>query len=297
MVKYHKISGTLFLVTQHFCFHLCQFDQRDEYTADKKYFKVQQWLTSIPTDIPSDAREVWLTFNRITEIQANIFVHLTQCTKLGLSLNQISNVEPGAFNGLTSLRILRLEYNHLQHLHSDMFSHLSNVFFLVIHDNQIQDIEAGTFNGLGNIDHATLEGNLLVKVRADMFQGLEEVRILNIARNVIEFIADDTFSDLKKLTNLRLEGNKLTSLSANVLSQLQRPLGLGLFDPFFDPTHHMMNCDAHLCWLKEEEMQGSIRWLAFTSPVEVTFKPVCAGGLDWDTWTCDGNGMSDCIKN
>ena len=103
---------------------------------------------------------------------------------------------------------------------------------------------------------------------------------------------------LKKLTKLHLQGNNLSSLSADVLSHLQRPLELGLFDPFFDPTpHHMMNCDADLCWLKQEEMQGTITWITLTSPVEITFKPVCAGGLDWDTWTCDGNGMSYYIKN
>ena len=238
-----------------------------------------------------------MNINRITGVKANIFAHLTQCTKLELDSNQISDVEPGAFNGLTALKELRLEYNHLRHLHSNMFSYLSNLTVLIIHDNQIQDIEAGAFNGLGNIWHVFLGANRLAEVRADIFQGLEEVQELSIARNVIEFVADDSFSNLKKLTKLNLAGNNLSSLSADVLSHLQRPLELGLFDPFFDPTpHHMMNCDADLCWLKQEELQGTITWITHTTPAEISFKPLCAGGLDWDTWTCDGNGMSYRIK-
>ena len=74
--------------------------QRDEYTADRKYYKISLGLTVVPTDIPTDALWVRLQYNRIIRLEVNAFNQLSQCTELNLGYNQISEVEPGAFNGL-----------------------------------------------------------------------------------------------------------------------------------------------------------------------------------------------------
>ena len=68
-------------------------------------------VTEIPTDIPADALEVWLRDNRIAKIRRNAFIQLSQCTELQLTVNDISEVELGAFNGFNALMILDLSHN------------------------------------------------------------------------------------------------------------------------------------------------------------------------------------------
>ena len=64
-------SVALILLTQRKELTLCQ--TRDDYTADRKYYKVNLTLTEIPANIPAEAREVRLSWNNITTIEVNIF--------------------------------------------------------------------------------------------------------------------------------------------------------------------------------------------------------------------------------
>ena len=113
----------------------------NRYTSDSKYYKYSQGLTAIPTDIPTDALEVYIWFNRITRIETNVFARLSQCIVLQLVSNQITEVESGAFNGLRVLTILYLSKNNLERLHKNMFSHLQNCKRLNLHSNRISGIE------------------------------------------------------------------------------------------------------------------------------------------------------------
>ena len=166
------------MLTQQYKTTLSQSATRDEYTSDRKYHKVNQNLTSIPTDIPTDALEVYIQDNTIQKIEANAFSILPQCEKLHLERNKINEVEPGAWNGLTALDWLWIDYNELKALYANMFSDLSNCTVLVLQYNPISEIEPGSFNGLSNLGTLTLIANPLTSVNAATFQGLGGLRIL-----------------------------------------------------------------------------------------------------------------------
>ena len=121
----------------------CQ--ERDEY-ANRKYYKDYQNLTEIPNDIPIEALWVHITLNPITKIQANVFSRLSRCTYMNLNNNEIYEVEPGAFNGLTSLTSFHFGNNPMERLHVNMFSELSSRLFLALDHNRIIEIEPGSFN-------------------------------------------------------------------------------------------------------------------------------------------------------
>lgn len=147
-------SGIFILLTQQYKSTVCESykmfewpEPRDEYT-DKKYYKMALGLIEIPTDIPEDSVEVYLSYNNITKIKANAFSQLANCTNLFLQRNQISEIEPGAFNELTALEYLDLSYNRLERLHRNMFSDLMSCLALSVSTNQISEVEPGTFNGL-----------------------------------------------------------------------------------------------------------------------------------------------------
>ena len=87
------------MLTRQFVSILCR-RPRDEYTSDRSYYKVDAGLTDIRTDIPKDVLEVSLSDNMIRNITANSFSGLSECVILNFQRNRISEVEPGAFNGL-----------------------------------------------------------------------------------------------------------------------------------------------------------------------------------------------------
>ncbi|XP_077595091.1 leucine-rich repeat-containing protein 3B [Stigmatopora nigra] len=84
-----------------------------------------QRLTEIPRDIPNDTRRVYLDFNLLTSVPADAFAGLPQLAELDLSHNDISQLQPGAFRGLSSsLRFLDLSANKLVHFDADSFEGL-----------------------------------------------------------------------------------------------------------------------------------------------------------------------------
>ncbi|XP_028332384.1 leucine-rich repeat-containing protein 3B isoform X2 [Gouania willdenowi] len=82
-------------------------------------------LTEIPQDIPNDTMRVYLDFNLIATIPANAFVGLPHLVELDLSHNELRQLEPGAFRGLSSsLRFLDLSFNKLINFNAEAFEGL-----------------------------------------------------------------------------------------------------------------------------------------------------------------------------
>ena len=294
------VSAILFLMTQQYRISLCV-EPRDEYTADRTYYKVKQDLASIPIDIPIDAVGIFIESNLITKIQANLFHQLSQCTILSLRDNQIDEVEAGAFNGLVNLVNLDLNNNQLKQLDANMFTDLKNCTYLHLDDNLIREIEPGSLNGLNNLEQLDLYNNKLITLKAYMFQGLVALESLNLCHNGIFLIDDNTFAHMKKLQSLllhhndlktlspgtfsglesleilNLEGNNLTSLPADLFDDQPRPLLLNLYN---NPPQ----CDSQLCWLKQEELNGTIIW-----PWDGTR---CANLIRWYLWRCEMGNIS-----
>ena len=98
---------------------------RDEYTAERKYYKSYIGLTAVPIDIPTDALSVRIDNNKIAKLEVNAFNQLSQCTELTLVSNEISEVEPGAFNGLIALTWLDLDNNQISELEAETFKFIS----------------------------------------------------------------------------------------------------------------------------------------------------------------------------
>ena len=303
------VSGVLILLTQQCALIGCQPPPlpRDEYTDNRLYYKVNVNLTEIPTDIPREAVNVDLQYNYITHIPGNVFSHLDQCEILSLIANQISTIEQGAFNGLVKIRDLDLRGNYITRIQADMFSDLSQCEKLSLWNNQISVIESGAFRGLVGIRDIYLDDNRLTELRSDMFLEPDTLQSLYLRSNQIVAITDDTFINLQNLKLLELGNNRiktltprtfrgldslqelvldvndLTGITVGVFSELPRPLKLRL-------SRNPLTCGASLCWLKQEELQGSVTW---DSDSAQTFNPECANsGVDWDTWVCTAQGKN-----
>ena len=245
--------------------------------GQSRYDRFDDELTEIPTDIPSKVFIVRIYSNKLTTIKAHTFSQLSWCKGLGLGSN-ISEIEPGSFNGLGNLEGLVLNDNRLTALRSDMFRVLSKCTTMYLHDNRISEVETGSFNGLSAVRDLKLDRNRLERLHKNMFSSLASCTHLNLRVNLIRVIEPGSFNGLNNVEQLDLRDNRLTAIPADVFVHLPRPLELDISD-------NRLQCDAALCWLKQEELNGTITWSYFNIN-----KPKCANEVNWDSWNCDDTG-------
>ena len=60
-------------------------------------------LNEVPTNISAEAKGVGLSHNKITNMKASAFAHLTKCVELELSDNKLVRIRKDMFQGLSSL--------------------------------------------------------------------------------------------------------------------------------------------------------------------------------------------------
>ena len=183
--------------------------------SGEKYSCCDWRVTEIPTNIPPDVVRVGISSQCITTIKANVFSQLSQCTHLGLK-NVISNIEPGAFNGLTNLNRLSLSYNRLERLYKDTFVGIYNCERLDLHSNQISEIEPGSFDGLSNLKFLRLQNNRLTILRSGTFLGLSKCISVWLLWNLISEIEVGSFNGLSAPLFLSIHSNKLERLHRNM---------------------------------------------------------------------------------
>ena len=171
---------------------------------------------------------------------------------LDLSDNYISELEPGAFAGLVNLGILTMISNSLSRIGTGIFVDMPETSSLNLDKNTISDIEPGAFEGIPSLTWLVLDNNNLGNITAGMFRGLTA------------------------LEELSLVSNNLVSIDFSVLADLPRPLQLCICHLWSPVT---LLCNSDLCWLKQEEMTGSVKWCDDCAPL-------CAGAVTWKTWTC-----------
>ncbi len=126
--------------------------------SEKTYYAVCQELTSVPTNIPADAKEVVIEGNLISTLKANDFSHLDQCIELSLYASEVRVIEVGAFRGLVVLEILDLHENSIKHISAGTFSGLPALRKLSLWHNPLTALSWTIFGGLdkaGNMIHPT----------------------------------------------------------------------------------------------------------------------------------------------
>ena len=142
----------------------------------------------------------------------------SECKRLDLQYNTISEVELGAFNGLTALTRLDLS------------------------NNQIHELKSPTFN---------LSDNHISSIQDNTFVNLRRLEILSLDHNRLESLSPGTFCGLESIKELQLDNNYLTSLPQDVFIHLPRPLTIYLYG-------NQLQCNDALCWLRQEELNGTI---------------------------------------
>ena len=112
---------------------------------------------------------------------------MNNCTTLSFYLNQISEIEPGGFNGLSNLEYLEILSNRLE-----------------IQSNNISSIEDNTFLNLNKLEALFLLNNNLKTLSSRVFCGLTSLNALHLELNHLSTLPADVFSHLPRPLTLGL---------------------------------------------------------------------------------------------
>ncbi|KAG7271639.1 hypothetical protein CRUP_033963 [Coryphaenoides rupestris] len=181
-----------------------------------------RYLTSAPEGVPSDARRLDLSSNKIKTLGRRQFYGLQQLQELNLSDNVLSMIEVEAFQGLHSLRTLNVKNNRLKIIPVGVFSGLSNLRFLDLSENEILVFLDYTFRETVNLQVLEAGENDLVFISQRAFVGLQNLQELNVDRSNLTSIPTEALSQLQSLTHLRLLRLTISMLANNAFRRLHR---------------------------------------------------------------------------
>ncbi len=181
---YFFFSGLVFLLLMGFGQAKNSFPRTILYKS-ASFFHTSDGLTEVP-EIPKEAKNVFLTSNKITHLKARAFSSLLQCSRLELWNNSISVIDEGAFTGLGNLTYLGLQENQLLKLTQEMFMPLQKLEHLDVSFNNICTIEKGAFAGLYKLKKLQLSGNRVTTLNVTDFLDLPRTLIfyLNSAHSL-----------------------------------------------------------------------------------------------------------------
>ncbi|KAM7390160.1 hypothetical protein PAMA_008370 [Pampus argenteus] len=182
-------------------------------------------LTSVPRDIPSTVKGFDLSVNKISKIEVLDFKNLPGLTELNLRRNWITQIDEGAFAGLSSLKTLNLNNNRLSKLGDYVFNGLSKLTELRIISNGIKTVAPTSFMSLTSLKFLDISYNKLNRVAKfnSILQHLPHLQELVIQKSgITTFRSWELTNTSIQLTSLDLSQNLLEvfSITADVFPNL-----------------------------------------------------------------------------
>ena len=166
----------------------------------------------------------------ITDLKPRDFHGLTGLIKLALYETQLTSLPEGLFDGLSNLIGIELGDNQLTSLPEDLFDQLSNLSYLGLSYNQLASLPEGIFDKLTNLLDLYLSDNQLASLPEGIFDQLTSLGDLYLSDNQLASLPEGIFDQLTSLGDLYLSDNQLASLPEGIFDQLTSLGGLVLSD-------------------------------------------------------------------
>ncbi|XP_073904736.1 leucine-rich repeat-containing G-protein coupled receptor 6 isoform X2 [Castor canadensis] len=166
-------------------------------------------LSVVPGDLDPLTAYLDLSMNNLTELQPGLFRHLRFLEELRLSGNHLSHIPGQAFSGLYSLKILMLQNNQLGGIPAEALWELPSLQSLRLDANLISQVPERSFEGLSSLRHLWLDDNALTEIPVRALNNLPTLQAMTLALNRIHHIPDYAFQNLTSLVVLHLHNNRI----------------------------------------------------------------------------------------
>uniref|UniRef100_A0A2K5VB64 Leucine rich repeat containing G protein-coupled receptor 6 n=1 Tax=Macaca fascicularis TaxID=9541 RepID=A0A2K5VB64_MACFA len=158
------------------------------------------WAGSAGRGAPRD-----LSMNNLTELQPGLFHHLRFLEELRLSGNHLSHIPGQAFSGLYSLKILMLQNNQLGGIPAEALWELPSLQSLDLNYNELQEFPMA-IRTLGRLQELGFHNNNIKAIPEKAFMGNPLLQTIHFYDNPIQFVGRSAFQYLPKLHTLSLNG-------------------------------------------------------------------------------------------
>ena len=156
--------------------------------------------------------------------------HLSEITRLSVSIEGLTSLKTGDFAGLSDLEVLSLERNELAELPEDLFAGLSSLKRLNLGSNLLTQLPEGLFAGLSSLEYLWLHNNRLTELPEGLFAGLSSLNALMLDRNRLSQLSQNQFAGLANLEKLELNANEFSALPDGLFAGLGHLKSLTLAD-------------------------------------------------------------------
>ncbi|XP_047282888.1 leucine-rich repeat-containing G-protein coupled receptor 6 isoform X10 [Homo sapiens] len=146
-----------------------------------------------------------LSMNNLTELQPGLFHHLRFLEELRLSGNHLSHIPGQAFSGLYSLKILMLQNNQLGGIPAEALWELPSLQSLDLNYNKLQEFPVA-IRTLGRLQELGFHNNNIKAIPEKAFMGNPLLQTIHFYDNPIQFVGRSAFQYLPKLHTLSLNG-------------------------------------------------------------------------------------------
>lgn len=204
----------------------------------------------------------------ITSLTRDTFSHVPALRNIYLSHNRISNIEARTFLPLKQLEILLLNANSLDKIPRSIPHTLKD---LDLSNNKISAILAKDFRGLVKLQHLLIGGNQIKMLSAGTFRFLPQLERLNLTSNAISRVEFNTFdmqhNKRSEIFRLDLSDNKLMSINGSLT-----PL---------DNLQHLSICGNRITTLSKEDLPAKLKRIDLSHNELGNIAPQTFDHLSW----------------
>jgi len=184
-----------------------------------------------------------LADRHISEIHPRVFKKFgPDLLVLSLSLNDLEQLPPKAFQGLSELRLLDLGRCKISSLTDDVFVGLEQVATLTLSQNNLQQLPPGVLQPMPRLEQLLLGGtvvkngtqetivlgNPLSTLPPGLFDNMDSLQLVDVSQNRLTSLPPKLFNSISKLRALELQDNLLEEIAPEVFANLPRLQNLTL---------------------------------------------------------------------
>ncbi|CAG7816748.1 unnamed protein product [Allacma fusca] len=177
-------------------------------------------LTTFPNDFPTWVTKLNLSSNAISTLDPASVSRLRQLEAISLDANNFSSIP--YLGELPSLKQLSLSKNYIFNVSSDPFIPLVALEELDLSKNRIEALSNTSFPPNWSLKILNLAFNHLEVIISGWLETLKELVEINIAKNKLRILPKDSFVHLRKLEKLDLSRNKLEMIDSLRFQELKK---------------------------------------------------------------------------
>ncbi|XP_071326912.1 toll-like receptor 21 [Trachinotus anak] len=197
-----------------YSFKNCIADPYSNGTIFKCISRKEENLAAIVNDVPTSVINLSISVTYVTHIRNYSFVHLPNLQYLRIDHNNLSTIDPSAFENLHQLQSLNLSFNYISELHSSLFKDLHNLTFLSLTNNKLKQLPEGIFSTTLNLNTLIMRQNHLTNFSgiAESVSHLMNLKVLDLCFNSLTSLNHSNVSLPESLTTLYICRNNLSTL-------------------------------------------------------------------------------------